>query len=196
MKDWSPSGFHLEHYQEQMLLIWVDLYEGKNLEAERRAREVWSPLVRSLLTRVQLLRIDALTNRCLASLAVAEVDPERKVGALRTARGICTRIDREGSALASARAVGLRAAIASASGEPSERVVAHAREAVNAFAGMGCIIHEVLCRRLLGLAMGGDEGRAIVLSTEQWMLGQSVRDPAKFSRCFMRGYARFEPPAS
>jgi hypothetical protein len=192
MKNWSSHGFHLEHFYEQNLLGWIELYEGRTDDAERRSRALWPAVKRSLLSRVQMVRILAIEQRLIGSLAVAEGDPRCKSTALRSASADCARLAREGSEYASAAL--FRSCIVSVTGEPSERVALAARAAKNALTAVGCTAHAIFAQRLLGLAMGGDEGRAVVASAEQWLLDQGVRDPARFSRCFARGFARFESP--
>jgi len=77
MSRWSRQGYQLQHFQAWFARAQVLLYRGKAPEAMALIDQGWKPLTRSLLLRIQLIRImvDNLVGR--VALATARV---RSVG--------------------------------------------------------------------------------------------------------------------
>ena len=71
MHRWSKRSFQMQHWWEMQALAQADLYGGKNADALVRLRDGWGPLKRSLLMRVQYLRLRAIHLRGRAALALA-----------------------------------------------------------------------------------------------------------------------------
>lgn len=67
MRNWSPAGFHLQHYYQLYALTQSELYRGDVREALRRVIHDWPKLVRSHLLRIQLVRIESLFLRARAA---------------------------------------------------------------------------------------------------------------------------------
>ena len=192
MKDWSSSGFHVEHFLEESLLVWVDLYERNVRDAARRAKALWDSMGRSLLRRIQINRIITRHIRALSLLSLAEVDPTWMERALRVAASDVRELEAEHCEVASGNACLLRAGIAAVSGRSNEQVAGYAREAVTHYESVGSTLYAESARRLLGFALGGDEGGALIAAVDRWMTDQGVRSPTKFARCFAAGFARYE----
>ncbi len=70
-KQWSRTGFHLQHYYELLSNGNIDLYCGRGELALERVSERWPALESSLLMRVQNVRIEALHLRARCALAAA-----------------------------------------------------------------------------------------------------------------------------
>ena len=60
---WSQKGFHRQHYSARLARVQTALYRGDAEAAWRLLTEQESMLRRSLLTRVQILRIESLYLR-------------------------------------------------------------------------------------------------------------------------------------
>ena len=71
MRTWSKRSFQMQHWWELQALSHADLYRGRNADALARLRQKWGPLRRSLLLRVQYLRLRALHLRGRSALALA-----------------------------------------------------------------------------------------------------------------------------
>jgi len=68
-RQWSHAGFHLQHYYELLSNCQIDLYTGDAATAFERITNRWAALEKSLLMRVQNLRIEALHLRARCALA-------------------------------------------------------------------------------------------------------------------------------
>ena len=64
------KGFHRQHYSARLARVQTALYRGDGAAAWRLLAEQHSELRRSLLTRVQVLRVESRT--CAARIAVAQ----------------------------------------------------------------------------------------------------------------------------
>jgi hypothetical protein len=71
MARWSQKGFHRQHYSAMLARVQTALYRGDAAAVWRILAEQRSMLRRSLLTRVQVLRIESLYLRARSALAMA-----------------------------------------------------------------------------------------------------------------------------
>jgi hypothetical protein len=67
VSQWSHRAFHLQHYWHLLAQSQIDLYEGKASVVDR-VESSWRPLDRSLLLRIQVVRLAAVHLRARASL--------------------------------------------------------------------------------------------------------------------------------
>ncbi len=68
---WSHKGFHRQHYSAMLARMQTALYRGDADAAWRLLAELESMLRRSMLTRVQVMRIESLYLRARSALAMA-----------------------------------------------------------------------------------------------------------------------------
>ena len=68
---WSQKGFHRQHYSAMLARVQTALYRGDGEAAWRLFAEQQSMLRRSLITRVQVFRVEALYLRARSALAIA-----------------------------------------------------------------------------------------------------------------------------
>ena len=73
---WSHKGFHRQHYSAMLARVQTALYRGDAEAAWRLLAEQESMLRRSLLTRVQVIRIESLYLRARSALAMAASEQE------------------------------------------------------------------------------------------------------------------------
>jgi tetratricopeptide (TPR) repeat protein len=197
MQEWPAGGFHVVHFNEFYGLLLADLYERKLEDAERRVRRAMPSLRRSLLLKVQTIRVTVQFNVAQMWLAIAEAYPARKRHALLQAIRLRRRLGRGASVEATIARLMLSAACASVSGSPREHVTAPLLEAIPLMERVGFHMYAAYAKRLLGLATGGDEGAAMYRAANEWLREQGVRNPDKLANCMIRGEARFrEPPAA
>jgi len=81
------SSFHLHHYYELLTHRQIDLYEGDGRGAWQRLGESWRPLEKSMLLRVQMIRIEMqfLRARCAFAAAAAGEDEQEMMAAAEVA---------------------------------------------------------------------------------------------------------------
>ncbi len=70
----SDKGFFVQHHNHLLANAFIELYEGKGVEALAGLTGQWRNYQRSFLSRVQQIRIDYLQVHCRAALAAAQVD--------------------------------------------------------------------------------------------------------------------------
>ena len=68
---WSQKGFHRQHYSAMLARVQTALYRGDGEAAWRLFAEQQSMLRRSLITRVQVFRVESLYLRARSALAIA-----------------------------------------------------------------------------------------------------------------------------
>jgi tRNA A-37 threonylcarbamoyl transferase component Bud32/tetratricopeptide (TPR) repeat protein len=190
MSSWSKRGFHLEHYYELLALTNADLYAGDLPSARSRVETHWGELRRSLLLRVQAIRIQALVMRARVALATAETEaaPPARRRLLAGARGAHAGVVAARAAWAQPLAGLVLAAVERLEGNDAGSLTLLARVGSD-FASVGMAAHEVVVRRMRGAVLGGDEGRALVASADEWLASQMVRAPARFAAMIAPGFA-------
>jgi tetratricopeptide (TPR) repeat protein len=189
MASWSATGFHLQRYFGLFAEVQVDLYAGHGLDAWRRTTERWGALARSMVLRVQLIRLEAfhLRARCaLAAAATARDAAPLLVSAERDAR----RIARERRPWSDPLARLVLAAVQAARAPTS--AVDLLTQAVAGFEAAHMTAFATAARRRQGELIGGTAGADLVTQADAWMRSQGVRQPESFTRMLAPG---FPPPA-
>jgi hypothetical protein len=176
---WSRTSYDLTHYYGLYALVGVDLYEGNGRAALAKMGAEWGALRRSLLLRVQIVRIVMWHCRARAALAMAHGDPSNRVACARAAERDASLIERERMAWATPLARLIRAGVARSRGDEG-RAVALLRESVTGFEAAEMTMHAAVARRALGVHVAGDEGRALVAEADAWFQSQGVKRPDAF----------------
>ncbi|MEP7123870.1 MAG: protein kinase [Byssovorax sp.] len=185
MKRWSQRGFHLQHYSALQAMEQRDLYVGDAASASRRLDEQWPALKRSLLTRIQVLRVEVVHLRGRVALAMASrgADAKRHLAA---AEGDAKQLEGERMAWAEPHGSLLRASIAAAKGD-DRAAVRFTRTALRGYERADMALYAAAARRRLGQLLGGDEGRAFEKASAQWMTDQGVRRPEQLTAMLAPG---------
>jgi tetratricopeptide (TPR) repeat protein len=180
MRAWSKRGFHLEHFYELSAITNTDLYAGNAVVAYDRVRERWPALRRSMLMRIQLVRIAAWGYRARSALAYAALGGPGAEGKLREGEADAERLEKERTPWASPLAKLLRAgALALRTSRSDPRVVALLREAERGFAGAEMKLFLAATRARLGAAVGGEEGRGLEEKADAWLRNETVKAPER-----------------
>jgi hypothetical protein len=180
---WSQRGFHQEHYFEWAGQTEIDLYEGLGAAAVERVNGRWRALQGSLITRVQVVRVQAVDLRGRAAAALAAADPATRARLLPGVERDARTLDAEGIGLASAFAHRLRASAAVVGGDV-EAALAELASAERAFGDLDMVLHATAARRRRGQLTGGDAGRADVAAADAWAASQTIRNPDRFFGMF------------
>jgi hypothetical protein len=186
MTIWPRKGFHLQHYSSLVALAQIELYTGDYELAWKHLESQMGPLERSMLLRIQGIRIDAMQIR--ARLALASAAGSRRQGQLRLADKLATKIEREEMAYANPLATLIRAGVARQSGDDA-RAISLAETAAKDFDAAHMRLYAVAARRRVGEMIGGDRGRQLLAETEEWMSKQQIKNPARMVNLIAPGFS-------
>jgi hypothetical protein len=183
---WSHKGFHRQHYSALLARIQTALYRG-NAEAAWQLFTEHEPKVRrSLITRLQVFRIEAHYMRGRSALALAS----RKGGSRRflsIARAEARRIERERMAWSDPIAMLLMAGIAHVEGN-SRLALTYLHNAVNQFERADMNLYVAVARQRIAALQDNAAGRELQRQAGEWMAAQNIKNPAGFTRMLAPGF--------
>jgi eukaryotic-like serine/threonine-protein kinase len=182
MSRWSQKGYHIIHFNGISRHYEIDLYSGDLGSAWRRITHLESVHRRSLLSRVQFLRIITYFRRGCCALAVA-ADSADRAALCRIAAGDARLIEREGTPYGRPMVDYLRAGLARARGDRDGAVTSLAA-AVSGFEGVDMELYAQSTRRRLGEHLGGEAGRELVGRADSWMQDRGIRDPSRMASIY------------
>jgi tetratricopeptide (TPR) repeat protein/energy-coupling factor transporter ATP-binding protein EcfA2 len=185
MTSWPRKGFHLQHYTSLVALAQIELYTGDSEVAWKHIEGQMKPLEKSMLLRIQGLRIDAMQLR--GRVAVASAVGKRRESRLKIAETVADRIAKEGMPYANPYAKLIRAGVARRRGDDASAVTLLER-AVEEFEAADMRLYAVAARRRLGEMVGGDRGQELLQSADEWMSRQQIKDPAKLMNLLAPGF--------
>ncbi len=162
----------------------VAFYEGDFVRGRAALLEPWPALKRSLLLRVQRLRIllnEARARSCVALLAAGSREMTREI-----AEKEILAVEREGIPIAIAHVHLLRAVMCRIGGD-RERAIAELVAAEADFDALAMPILRAATRRQRGVLVGGEEGRALRDEADAALTKRTVRDPARFAALYVPG---------
>lgn len=151
----------------------IDLYAGEPDAAWGRVVATWPALVRSMLLRIQVSRVEALHLRARSALASAVAAGSTRQARLRSAERDARRILRERLPWSDPLGHLVLAATSALRGEVDAAAELLDRAAAG-FASAGMAGYAAAAHRRRGVLIGGDEGGAIVASADAWMGSQGV----------------------
>ena len=182
MKGWSREWFLTEHYLELVGYALVDLYDGDVASARERMRQCDQGMRRSLLGRVEMLRIRSLELTARIEIAAA------REGAKDVNLALAERAARRLASTRAKWAVGL--------GTLLDAQIAHQRgEALRAQFLLGAAVlrldssalylHAATARHALG-TLGADA--SLTRDADEWFRGQGVKDPVRLRGIVAPGF--------
>ena len=177
---WSGAGFHIQHYYSMNAQLSVMLYSAACDDAGKLLEERWPALERSMLLRVQFIRLSMFDARARVKLlsALRSSDPGARDRGLAEVEQDARRIARERVAWASGLAHLLSAQVAHARGH-ADQAAALASAAVDAFERVHMALHSTVAREVLGRLQG--TGNA---SARTWLAEQGIAQPLRFASVF------------
>jgi hypothetical protein len=185
MDEWSRSGVYLQHFYELVAQTQIDLYRGRALDAWNNVNQAWNGIARSLLMRVQNIRITLHDIRARCALAAVESVSDRRQ-LLQAASRHARRLERERMAWAGALATLIRGEIALLH-EDELTAARLLREGIARFDAVGMMLYAAATRRRFGQLLGGDEGSELIAAADSWMAGQKIKNPARMAAMFSPG---------
>jgi serine/threonine protein kinase/tetratricopeptide (TPR) repeat protein len=186
MTSWPRKGFHLQHYTSLVALTQIELYTGDFEVAWKHIETQVKPLEKSMLLRIQVLRIDAWQLRARVALASAfGKDRDRR---LRLAETLADKITSENMAFSNPYAKLIQAGVARRRGHDAQ-AIRLLEQAVHEFDVARMKLYAMVARRRLGELINDDRGRELTRQTDEWMNRQQIKNPAKFTDLMAPGFS-------
>ena len=186
MTSWPRKGFHLQHYTSLVALAQIELYTGDSEVAWKHIEGQLKPLEKSMLLRIQGLRIDAMQLR--GRLAVASALGRQKEARLRIAETVADRIAREDMPYSNPYARLIRAGIARTRGDDVS-AVALLERALQEFEAADMRLYAIATRYRLGEMVGGERGDELLKSANEWMSRQQIKNPPRVVNLMAPGFS-------
>jgi len=188
LKVWPKEGFHLQHYSSMHALAQIELYTGDAEVAWKHVKGQWEALNKSMLLRLQILRVEALHLQARTALATAPTSSAKKKARLyRIAANIARRIAQEKMSWSDPFAALIRAAIANARSQGAQ-ASALLSEATEGFELAGMALYAAASRRRLGQTVGGERGADLIADADKWMTNQKIKNPTLMTRMLAPGW--------
>src|SRR5260370_33912834 len=118
---WPREGFHLQHYTAMVALTQIELYTGDREIAWRHIEAQIKPMVKSMLLRFQVLRLEAMHLR--ARLALASPPRSETQRRLRITEDLSQKLAKEKMAWSDPLAALLRAGVANKRADDSKALI-------------------------------------------------------------------------
>jgi eukaryotic-like serine/threonine-protein kinase len=186
---WSHKGFHRQHYSALLARVQTALYRGDAEAAWRQFTEQESLIRSSLLTQIQVFRIETHYMRARSALAMAASgrSPHRF---LAIARAGARRIAHERAAWSQPLALLLKAGAAYLDGDASS-VLAYLHEAAERATRADMNLYAAVARRRIGAVQSDAQGRELQREAEAWMAAQQIKNPVAMTRMLAPGFPDF-----
>ncbi len=188
LRDAPPDRYTNAHWGALVSHVSLDRYAGDGRAAFRRMGEAWPALRRSLLLRVQLVRVFALFERALCALSAADAGGGDGAALARAATADARRLMREG--VPYARALGrhaLAGALAAQGRGPEALAELGAAIGECEAAGLGYFV--ACARDRYGALLGGAGGEERAAS-RAFFAREGVRAPDRCVAMSAPGYGR------
>jgi eukaryotic-like serine/threonine-protein kinase len=183
---WSQKGFHRQHYSAMLARVQTALYRGDAEAAWRLFAEQQSRLRRSLITRVQVVRIESLYLQARSALAMAPVNRNSR-RFLSVARAGARRIARQRRRWSDPIALLLRAGIAYVEGR-TPLALRCLHDAADRFDRADMKLYAAVARRRIGALQNDAPGRELRRQAEEWMAAQHIKNPGCMTRMLAPGF--------
>jgi tetratricopeptide (TPR) repeat protein/predicted Ser/Thr protein kinase len=183
---WSQKGFHRQHYSAMLARVQTALYRGNGEAAWRLFAEQQSMLRRSLITRVQVFRVEALYLRARSALAIAARNGSSP-RFLTVARAGARRIARERRPWSDPIALLLRGGIAYVEGS-TPLALRCLHDAAERFDRADMKLYAAVARRRIGTLQDDAPGLELRRQADEWMAAQHIKNPVCMTRMLAPGF--------
>jgi tetratricopeptide (TPR) repeat protein len=182
---WSHRNFQLQHHLILQGLANVERYLGQPERALERIDAWRSAHNKSLLLRVQLVRVTSMYDEGACALAAA--GGEHREARLRRAEAIAHRLHRERSNFAESLAFSLEAGIHYQRGS-EDKALERLDAAENLFGELQMRLFAACARLLRGRLLGGDQGTQLIGEGEELMRARRIRHPERVLQTLTPGF--------
>jgi hypothetical protein len=188
IRQWTQRGYHSQHYWSLLALTRIELYEGDARGAYARVAREWPRVTRALILQVRLMKVEALHLRASTALAVGEAaDGEERAAMIAFAERDARRLEAVKWSVGDPLAHVVRAG-AAALRKDDAQAISELETAARGFDEVSMGLHAASARWHLGQARGGDAGRALAASAEEWMTEQGVASAARMAATIAPGF--------
>jgi serine/threonine protein kinase len=179
---WSRKGFTAQHFFELQARVEIAVYEDAGAEAWALVESRWPALSRSLLLRVQRIRLECLSFRARAAIAAAVADPARRTALLREAERTVGKLRAIDARHAMAMAMLASAGVEATAGR-FDKAARCLEDAVGRLEVADMPLHVAAARRRLG-----EIGRAQkIVEADAWMTAHGIVNPVAWTRMLVPG---------
>jgi tetratricopeptide (TPR) repeat protein len=183
---WPRKGFHLQHYVSLVALAQIELYTGDTEVAWRHVDTQMKALERSMLLRIQGLRIEAMYLR--ARLALASAAGSERERRLLIAEQLADRLAKEQMDWSTPMAAVTRAGLAKRRGDNTKAEVLTS-QAIEGFEAADMTLYAAAARRRLGEIVGGDRGAELLNQADELMRKRQIKNPVAFANLLVTDFA-------
>ncbi len=186
MAIWPDDRYLLQHWHRLYGEGEIELYAGDGAKAYARVDRDTIPLKKSMLLKVQHMRVQTAFLRGRCAIASLEAEPAMRDARLAETRRLARALEDEGMAWSAPFAAILKAGVANADGDRPG-----ASQALRAAIDLALVAdmagYAAAARYQLGSLLEGEEGAALVAAGEEAMKAQGVRVPARFAATLVPG---------
>ena len=182
----NTKRYHLQHYYGLLAFAQIDLYEHNPQAAWERIEKQWQPLKKSMLLRVQLVRLESFYLRARSALAISS---RKKNGEafLNDAEKSAANLEKNSPPYGVGLARLIRAIVAHRRSQP-DKAKSLLTEAIDHFEVDHTLFYANVARMRLGQILQGDEGDQLCQEALGWMASQNIADPKAFTYLYSPGF--------
>ncbi|MEM9189245.1 MAG: protein kinase [Myxococcota bacterium] len=180
MNTWTQDGFHVQHFLDLVARTSHDLYVGDAEAAAARVRTTWSRFRRSLLPRLEFVRVAGLELRARAELAALHQRRWNRAAREKQLWADIRKLRQESPPRAQAHATLLAAGVHRLH-EPAEAVADYAEAAVM-FEAIDMVLHSLVARRAALVAQGRP-----ATAEEEALRARGIHRPSRFAQLLAPG---------
>jgi tRNA A-37 threonylcarbamoyl transferase component Bud32 len=190
IRQWSRDPtWHIQHWCDFFGQSHVDMYLGEGARALERLEQAWPRMRRAHLMRIATQRLQTIQLRAHCALcAAAEARGTRRTALIDAADRDRKRLMREAGPWPEAIATTLAAGVANLRGD-RQRCLTLLADAERQYVRLEMMLVTAAVRRRRGLIIGGDEGRALVATADQFFAAQRVVRPERWAAALAPGCA-------
>ncbi len=186
MQKWTQKGFHRQHYNALLALAQIELYTGDGIVAWKQISDQWPALSKSMMLRVQIIRVEALHLRARCALAAAATDTGDAQRLIEVAEHLANQIAKEAMKWADPLAALLQAGVANLR-DDRQTTISLLSKASAGFDDADMKLYAAVARRRLGEITGGAEGQLLTGEADSWMLAQKIKAPVRITQMLAPG---------
>jgi serine/threonine protein kinase len=181
LASWSRTQFDMIAFFAFIARTEIALYRGAADEAWSEIERSWKPLRGAMVLFVPFLHAWTFDLRGRAALARASADTSRRTALVAEALRAARALEAKGAPTGAERARLLRAGVAALRGD-AEKEKRELEAAIPGFEALSMGLQANVARRRLGVLRGGDAGKTLVSSADEWMRAQQIARPDRWSR--------------